>query len=347
METYEVVIIGAGPAGLSCAHKLSQLNSAQLGEKGEKVLLLEQNSVIGPKVCAGGLASDVIGYCQFPDELIDHKFDKITFHTPWQHRALDLGSPFYTVDRKNLGQWQLKKLADTKVEVRTNARVSKIEPGYVVVNGEKIFYKYLVGADGSNSATRRFVGLRTNELIVAIQYIIPTDEFKKTEIFFDPGSISLGYIWIFPHKGYVSIGCGCEPKFFSSQKLAEGFKKWLAKNKIDVSKGKFEAFTINFDYQGYKFGNVFLAGDAAGLAAGLTGGGVFQAYVSGEEIAKTIADKDYVSKKMDEVLEGNRKQNDALRFLEKTKSFIRLETELFLFLLRNEKIGQRIMRRMM
>ncbi len=41
MQSYDVVIVGAGPAGLSCASKLAKSKM--------KVLLLEQNPGIGQK----------------------------------------------------------------------------------------------------------------------------------------------------------------------------------------------------------------------------------------------------------------------------------------------------------
>jgi flavin-dependent dehydrogenase len=348
MESYEVIIIGAGPAGLACAKKLAELDLPQFGEKGGRILLLEKNSVIGPKVCAGGVPSCVVDQFNIPDQLWDFKFHEMTFHTPIQNGVLKLDGPFYTIDRKNLGQWQLKKLENTNVRVRTNARVTKIEKDHIVINdSEKVQYKYLVGADGANSLVRKFVGLKTKKFLLTVQYIIPTDAYKKIEIFFYPKLIDMGYIWIFPHKGYVSIGCGTEPGNYSSEKLVAGFKKWLKMNDIDVSDGKFEAFTINYDYKGYRSGNIFLAGDAAGLAAGLTGGGVYQALVSGEEIAKTIADGKYISNGMKEVLSGNKKQNTTLWLMEKTKIFLRFEMELFLLILKSKWLSRYLVRKMM
>jgi geranylgeranyl reductase len=47
MESYDVIIVGAGPAGLRCAEVL--------GGSRLEVLVTEKKSVIGPKVCAGGL----------------------------------------------------------------------------------------------------------------------------------------------------------------------------------------------------------------------------------------------------------------------------------------------------
>lgn len=348
MESYEVVIIGAGPAGLACAKVLGESNLPRFGEKGGRILLLEKNPVIGPKVCAGGIPSDVVDYFKLPQELWDFTFEEMKFHTPHQSGALHLDGPFYTIDRKNLGQWQLKKLEKTNVKVRLNARVTRIEKDHLIIgDSEKIGYKYLVGADGATSAVRKFLGLKTKKFLITVQYIIPTDAYKKLEVFFNPDLIDMGYIWIFPHRGYVSIGCGTEPGKYSSQDLVAGFEKWLKMNKVDVSQGRFEAFTINYDYQGYKFGNIFLAGDAGGFAAGLSGGGIYQALVSGEEVAKTIADKDHISSKMEEVLAGNRKQNNTLRLMERSRMFLKMEMELFLLVLKNKRLSKYLVRKMM
>lgn len=341
MESYEVVIVGAGPGGLACAQYLA--------EHGRRVLILEQNSEIGPKVCAGGLTGNSIDHFRLPRELFDYQFKEISLHTPLQSRTFRLNEPFtYTIDRKNLGQWQLKKLQKTNAKIRTNAKVNKIFKDHVIVNNsENIQFKYLAGADGTNSLVRRFVGLKTKDLVIAIQYIVPGDKYKNFEMFLDPTLFSIGYAWIFPHKGYASIGCGCEPSVFSSKDLMANFEIWLKKKNIDVSKAKYEAFPISYDYQGYKFGNIFLIGDAAGLASGLTGGGIFQAMVSGEEAAKSIINKDHVSRRMEEAIKSNNKQNGTLRFMVKTKFIMRFELEAFLLLMKSDRINKHLVKMIM
>lgn len=329
MEFYEVIIIGAGPGGLSAAQKLS--------EAGKKVLLLEKNNEIGPKVCAGGLTGKAMKKFNLPKELFDHRFEEIFLHSPFFSSEIKLKEPFtYTVDRKNLGQWMLKRLEKTGADIGLNARATKIASDHIIVNdSEKINFKYLIGADGANSIVRKFVGLKNEKLLIAIQYIVPGDAYKKFELFFDSRLFSAGYAWIFPHKGYASIGCGCEPNFFSSKDLMAGFKEWLVKEKIDVSKSRYESFLINYNYLGYKFGNIFLVGDAAGLSSGLTGGGIYQAMISGEEAAKSIIDEKYVSRDMEEVIKSNEKQNHILDFALKSGSFLGLEIELLVLLTKN------------
>lgn len=341
MDSYEIIIIGAGPAGLACAEKL--------GAAGKKVLLLEQNSEIGPKVCAGGLIKNSIGDSKLPKELFEHKFKEISIDNFSKKQILNSNNPIiYTIDRKKLGQWQLKKiLGNENIIIKTNSKVTELDKNYITINGsEKIEFKYLVGADGSASLVRRFLGVKTNDLMMGFQYILFDDAYNKLEFFFDYDLFNLGYAWIFPHKNYTSVGCCCINKFMPGKKLRENFEKWLKLNNVDIFSGRFEAFPINFDYQGYKFDNIFLAGDAAGFASALTGGGIDQAVVSGEEIAKTIIDKNYHSKKIDEIVKTKRKHTNVLRLLKFLGKFTKIGFSLCLYLLKNKYFANFITKRL-
>ncbi len=296
MESFDVIIVGAGPAGLKCAETL--------GNSKYKVLLLEKNSEIGPKVCAGGLTGKDIEYLNLPQSLIDFQYNEIKIHINNSNFNMKNRDNFiYTFGRKNLGQWQLEKLKKfNNISVRTDSKVSEIEKNFVVVNGKKIFYKFLVGADGSLSVVKRYLGIKSKNVGIAIQYIIPTKKYRELEIFLDSKLFSVWYAWIFPHKDYVSIGCGSNPKIFSPKELADNFKLWLKKNQIDISNARYEAFVLDYDYRGHKFENVFLIGDAGGFVSELTGEGIYQALVSGEEVGKIILDPDYKSAEIERLL---------------------------------------------
>jgi geranylgeranyl reductase len=139
-----------------------------------------------------------------------------------------------------------------------------------------------------------------------MQYNIPVNTFEDMEIFFDSRLFKAWYLWIFPHENYVSIGCSCNPRYLSIGELKQNFLSWLKKNNIDTAKGQFLLHPLNYDYRGYRFNNIFLVGDAAGLASGLTGEGIYQALVSGEEVAKVILDKNYIPQELLRV--GNKLQ---------------------------------------
>ena len=310
MKKYDVVIVGAGPGGLRCAEILSKQNKS--------VLLLEKNEEIGPKVCAGAITRKSFKFLGSPQEVVGRDFDNLVFKTFRQKTRLFFGEKFlYTVDRKKLGQWQLKKLKNSSIEVRTQASVSEISAEYVVINNsEKIGYSFLVGADGSNSIVRRYLKLKTKNIGVAFQYLIPRNErFTDIELFFDSKLFSAWYSWIFPHADFVSIGYGCFPRIMSAPKAKANFEKWVHRMKIDLSSAKFEAHPINCDYKGFEFGNVFLVGDAAGFASGLTGEGIYQALASGEDVAKKILNPEHKTKLISEIIRERNIHHVMLSFV--------------------------------
>ena len=300
MEHYDVIIIGAGPAGLKCAEIL--------GGSKLKVLLLEKNEIIGPKVCAGLMTSDGIKYLN--QDVEANQFKQVIIHSMLGKTKIDFTDyPVYTIDRKKLGQWQLKKLEKIdNIIVRTKTFINEIGKDYVLADNRKIKFQYLVGADGSSSITRRYLGLKTNKLSIGIHYIIPTKKYKEIELFFDTKLFKTWYAWISPHDNYVSIGAGCDLKILSGKKLATNFHKWLRRNNIDVSNGKYEACSLNYDYQGIYFGNKFLIGDAAGLIYGFTGEGIYPALISGEEAAKKIMNNNY-KLSLENILRKKREQD--------------------------------------
>ena len=327
-----MVIVGAGPAGLRCAEKLAKSDKT--------VLLLEKNEVVGPKVCGGGLPNIDLERFNIPDELLEKRYKAMTIHSPFFQNEIRSDNEFlYTIDRKKFGQWQLGKIDKNRVNIRINTRVTEIQKDYVVLGTEeKIGFKYLIGADGANSIVRKYLGLKIEKFCVAIQYIIPSDEYDKLEFFFDSKLFNSWYAWIFPRKDFVSIGCGCNTNMLSAKKLRENFNLWLEKNKIDVSSGEYQAYTINYDYQGYKFENIFLAGESAGLVSGLTGEGIHSALTSGEEVAKSILDENYNSEKIAKIAKIGDRHTKILNFLDKLGIFRNVMLGFISIILKSSKL---------
>ncbi|GAJ10239.1 unnamed protein product, partial [marine sediment metagenome] len=83
MTDYDVIIVGAGPGGLSCARHLS--------DSGLRVLVLEKNDRLGRKICSGEISPKVL-----PDEDFDrgHEWKRITVGTDTTKHVIGLDRPF-------------------------------------------------------------------------------------------------------------------------------------------------------------------------------------------------------------------------------------------------------------
>ena len=209
---------------------------------------------------------------------------------------------------KNSGSGWQKKLQKAGAKIRTACRVSAVDGNHIIVNGEKIGFDHLVGADGSNSIVRKSLDIPVNKTAIGIQYISKTLR-KNFEVFVDDFRDILRYGWIFPHRGFTSIGMGGRT---GKGALMRRSLDELC-DRLSIERTRFEAARINIDYKGFVFGNRFLAGDAAGIASGLTGEGIYQAILSGEEVAKGILNRDYRYPGIKHILKIKNRQESMLR----------------------------------
>ena len=158
---YDVLIVGAGPAGSVTAKKCA--------EYGLKTLMVDKRKLPRDKIC-GGLISD------FADDLIKQGFGEIpneVYCKPPQiagHIIHVIGADTRIFDipegmtwRRNLDFWMNQKAKSAGVELWQNTRVVGIEDmgeSYTItafVSGEKkeLSAKFVIGADGTDSTVRK------------------------------------------------------------------------------------------------------------------------------------------------------------------------------------------------
>ncbi|MDD3190664.1 MAG: NAD(P)/FAD-dependent oxidoreductase [Candidatus Pacebacteria bacterium] len=312
MQTKKVIIIGAGPAGLSAAAEFS-------GNNNFEVTVLEKNPEPSYKICGGGIHPDFIKETVSPD-IMDREFDKMKIITPKSTFIMEYNGAKFTgtLNRKKLNEELDKKARNAGANIIYGKTIKKIDDNKVITtDGEEFVFDYLVGADGVNSIVRKSLGITTKKFLIAYQYIIPGD-YEDIEIHIDFQKFGITYSWIFPQKGVISVGTGytvMEKKTAKdTKKLRSNFETWC-KKRFSLEGAHFEGFSINYDYQGFEFGNTYLVGDAAGMASGLTGEGIKPAILSGQEVARKIQNPDYKYVNIPAYLKAKRKEDGILQLL--------------------------------
>jgi flavin-dependent dehydrogenase len=310
-DAYDVAIIGAGPAGLQCA--------ATLGGSGMSVVLIERKSVVGPKVCAGGLTALNDGFA-LPLEQT-RSFDRQYVILNGKERVISLRRPIRIIDRIDLGRFQLDKvLVHDNIHVSIDTPVVSIgQDRLLLANRRSVRFRKLVGADGSASMVRRFLKLE-NRFHVGMQYSMPGDHDRMVW-FFEPSLIRSGYAWIIPHRTHVSAGVFFDPTRVPAKKAGEALHIFLDRYGMDYRNAKLEAAPVNCLYRGVEFGNLYLTGDAAGLASATTGEGIAYALASGEFAARRIINPSFASGAFERLLRHKKMQEKVLSLFDSAPHF--------------------------
>lgn len=330
MDKFEVIIVGGGPGGLSCA--------SALAEAGVRVMLLERRKTIGRKVCAGGITWDGL-IRRVPEHLIERSFTEQRIFSNWQSVRFRRKSPIIaTVNRERLGQWMRDEAVNAGAEVRTGCNVREIRDQKIIATDEQggtltLGWDHLVGADGSSSMVRRYLNIPAEKMGVGMNYQAP-GAYEHMEWHLNTSLFRNGYGWIFPHRETVSIGAyrpqtGIPPVRFKKRLLG-----WAESRGFHLDEVPAQAELINFDYRGFEFGRVWLVGDAAGLASGLTGEGIHPAIVSGESVARKIIDPNFPAIEIARMVSKQRRHQHIIDLAAKNATSCTLLMETLVLLLR-------------
>ena len=287
METVENLIVGAGPAGLRAAQVLA--------DAGREVLVVEKHVEIGPKTCAGGLTLKTVRLLRelgLPETAGRTQMGQVAF-APGHPIVLDPeASLVVTLSRRELGRHQVAWSRAAGAEVRAGCTARELDlPGRTaVVGGARMGWRHLIGADGSDSAVRRALGLPSPRVCFAAEYNLRGLRLEPLRVECDR-SLGGGYFWVFPHDDYTSVGAVASKHVVRPAALRAYLDARLKRMRLPDHSEPLEGATLEVDYRGLHFaGGVHLAGDAAGVPSSLTAEGIYSALLTGEAVARRIVD---------------------------------------------------------
>jgi len=301
-DGYDIVVVGAGPAGLVAAETASKA--------GAKVLVLEKNSKIGvPVRTSGGSWIKYLDTLGAP-HLLYHPVRKVRFISPHKEAIFEWKSPvFCALNVSGFYQFLAKKavLADAKIKLSSRVTKPILEDNYLVgvsyedKNGpKKVGAKLIIDASGSSAIIAREIGLygKLKRFAVGVEYEFFAPYYHEDETILAVGNkiAPSGYGWAFPcGKKRVRVGVGiirpdslanpskCLDYFLKQSYLKLGLKE---AKKLEVHSGIIPSDGIR---KSFIYNGLMVIGDAANQASPLVGEGIRYAIESGKIAGRVAA----------------------------------------------------------
>jgi digeranylgeranylglycerophospholipid reductase len=284
---YDVVVVGAGPAGSACARRCAEL--------GLSCLLLEEHATIGhPVQCAGLLSVTAMKECRVSERPVLNRVSGARVRSSLgSELAFDSGiTKAFVVDRGLLDREMAAQACDAGAEIRVKTAFSGVKnEGTVVtrgVNGKEEFpFRVLIAADGPRSPVARALGMPRPPVFLAglqTELLLDTDP-RLVEIYPDASPEFFG--WVIPTgEGRARIGLA------GTHDIRGRFLRLLSMVGIEeeVCGLHLVSGTIPLGVMPRSFGRrTLFIGDAAGMAKPTSGGGVYTGVRSAVHAAETAA----------------------------------------------------------
>ncbi|HEY3312493.1 MAG TPA: NAD(P)/FAD-dependent oxidoreductase [Anaerolineales bacterium] len=304
----DILIIGAGPAGLSSALHLQALAP----ELAKRILVLEKAHHPRPKLCGGGLVADaevILRRLGLDTSDVPH-VDAQSAHFEFKGKGLTIRVPgdhsLRIIRRDEFDSWLATKARERGIELQEGVTVKAVTPDEsgVTVETDGAVYraKVVIGADGSNGIVRRSVlpdeAIFTARLLEVLAPPNGNQQHPAQQAYFDffpvPQGIA-GYSWDFPTQ-VAGNPMRCWGIYDTN--LQAGRKRPALKEVLAVEMSRLGYNLADYELKGHPIRwfdpstrmsvpRVLLAGDAAG-ADPLFGEGISYALGYGKLAAQEI-----------------------------------------------------------
>lgn len=293
MQRAEVIIVGGGPAGSSCAWRLRQ--------HGVDCLILDKETFPRLKLCAGWITPQVVADLEMDIAAYPHRF--LTFETTRAHvRGLPfrMRSPQHSIRRYEFDHWLLERSGAPVVRHMVKDIVP--QDGRYLIDGA-FECRYLVGAGGTRCPVYRTlfrdINPRSKELqVAALEHELPYDWHDgDCHLWFFDGGLP-GYGWYVPKgDGYVNLGVGGMAERIKQsgtsirwhwEQFAQRLRRQGLIDGLELAPQGY-SYYLRDKVEVGRVGNAFIIGDAAGLATRDMAEGIGPAVRSGLRSADAIA----------------------------------------------------------
>ena len=296
---YDVIITGAGIAGLNAAVKLSR--------NGMKVCVVDRRSTIGWPVRCGeatGTVKELSRFIEIDSSCIARQIDALEIQingAPMFKREIPEAGVILNRDKLE------QKMADIACSQGALLLLNKLVTGLsegqngwdgvILEHGKKLEGRFIIGADGPESKIGQWAGitrpLTLDEAGSAVEYTLNTDAYDDHCLHFFTGSreIPSGYIWVFPKgNGRILVGgilYGCSRSCRKVQHYVDAFieKKFPNVKKHSMITG---CAPITVSPKVLHRSNVLVAGDAGRMVNPLSSAGIMNAFESSDLAADCI-----------------------------------------------------------
>lgn len=293
VRSYDVIVVGAGPAGSVTAYRLAQL--------GRSVLLLDRARFPRDKPCGGGLTLRAVRELPFSVEpVVEQRVERMAFrlrYGPSYER--DCREPLIAMtQRLRLDEFLGKQAEQAGAEWRQGTRVTGVhvdERGAEVeADGQTISARALVGADGANGVTAKQLRLATDPTYgVALEGNLRNDRVDSARYegraVLELATVPGGYGWVFPKGDHVNFGVGGWER--EGPALREHLRRLCAEHGVsesDLEHVRGHRLPLRRPDARLARDRALVVGDAAGLVDPLSGDGMYECFVSARHATDAI-----------------------------------------------------------